>query len=236
VTGEPPCVVFALQREAKPFLRRLRGVRKDASAPWRGWLGRAAEGLAVRVMLCGVGKWSARGMLGKWLETAAPPPLLIAAGFAGALTPELHAGDIVRPAEIVDEDGQVWPVRGLPGAAGRMVTHTHMIGQPVDKQALGQRWGASAVDMESAEIARLCAERGIPFGCVRVISDRMQDALSPKLLVLLEGHSRREVSLRRVLWEVAKSPRFAVELARLARTTGRAARRLADALASELGL
>src|SRR5205814_2188476 len=154
----------------------------DPSAPWKGngWTGTIPGGRAVRVLLCGVGRYSADAMLKKWLTGGRCPPLLVSAGFAGALTPGLDIGSLVRPAELVDDEaGRVWPVTGIPGTSGRVVTHAFMIGRPADKEALGRKWRADAVDMESAAVARLCSEHAIPFGCVRVISDRLQDRLPP---------------------------------------------------------
>lgn len=230
---EPPCVAFALKREARPFLRRLRGVRVDPTAPWRGngWTGTTPAGRPVRALLCGVGKYGVEPMLTRWLAKCPPPPLLLSVGFAGGLVPELAIGALVRPAELVDDEtGRTWPATGLPESRGRLVTHTFMIGRPADKEALGRKWQAEAVDMESAAFARFCAERGIPFGCVRVISDRAQDRLPLELVGLLEGHSRREISLKRLAWSLVRRPSFLFELWRLARDTRRAARVLADEL------
>ena len=224
---EPPCLVFALRREAGPFLRRLQSVRVDPAAPWKGngWTGTTPGGRPVRVLLCCVGRYSADAMLKKWLAGGRAPPLLVSAGFAGALIPGIDIGSLVRPAELVDDKtGRVWAVTGVPGVSGRMVTHTFMIGDPDDKEALGKKWRADAVDMESAALARVCAERSSPFGCVRAISDRMQDCLATELLALIEGHGRREISFVRLVRGLLRRPSFLFELWRLARDTRRAAR------------
>jgi hypothetical protein len=81
--------------------------------------------------------------------------------------------------------------------------------------------------MESAVVARRCAAAGLPFGCLRVISDDVQTSLSPKLLGLLAGG---RVSVRRLLAALLGSPGMVAELWRLARDTRFAAGRLAVAL------
>ena len=231
--SEPPCLAFALKREAKPFLRRLRRVRIDPSAPWTGdgWTGTTPGGRPVRVLLCGVGRSSVEEMLKKWLAGGRRPPLLVCAGFAGGLTPDLGIASVIRPAQLIDDQtGRTWPASGIAGAAGRLVMHVFMIGRPADKEALGRKWQATAVDMESAEFARICLEHAIPFGCVRVISDRMRDRLPTELLGLVESHRRREISTTRLVRSLIGRPSFAFELWRLARDTRRAARVLAEEL------
>ena len=46
-----------------------------------------------------------------------------------------------------------------------------------EKRALAEASGAIAVDMESAEIARVAASRNVPFLLVRAVSDRAADDL-----------------------------------------------------------
>src|SRR5207245_980677 len=68
---------------------------------------------------------------------------------------------------------------------------------------------------------------GIPFGCVRAISDTADTALSPALLSVLSGG---QVSPSRLASVVLRAPRVVPELWRLGRDTRRAARRLASVL------
>ena len=71
------------------------------------------------------------------------------------------------------------------------------------------------------------AEKGVPFGCLRVISDSADQALDPKLAALLGGP---RVSAWSVLKLLLRSPRLARELFRLARQTRHASRQLGLAL------
>ena len=108
-----------------------------------------------------------------------------------------------------------------------------MIATLQEKRRVGLKHGALAADMESAVVARLCRGRGLPFGCVRVISDAVDTALSPTILELL---SRERVSLPRLASAVLTQPRLAKELWRLAKDTAQAADQLASALGELLTL
>ena len=101
------------------------------------------------------------------------------------------------------------------------------------KRSLGERFGAAAVDMESAALARLCHQRGVPFGCLRTISDDLDTPLSPHLGRLLR---RGRVSPWRLALALARHPLMAGELWRLAGATRHAARQLSTALGALLTL
>jgi adenosylhomocysteine nucleosidase len=51
------------------------------------------------------------------------------------------------------------------------------VADTAEKQRLAAAYGASLVDMEAAGVARLGAMRGIPFYCVKGISDGYRDQL-----------------------------------------------------------
>jgi hypothetical protein len=108
-----------------------------------------------------------------------------------------------------------------------------MVTDPGEKRALGERYGAAAVDMETAAVARACGRAGVPFGCVRAISDDVDTPLSPRLAALLAGG---RVSPLRLLGQVARAPGLVGELWRLARQTRLAARQLGRALGELLTL
>jgi adenosylhomocysteine nucleosidase len=96
---------------------------------------------------------------------------------------------------------------------------------------LGEKYAAQAVDMETATVARLCNQHGVPFRCLRAISDEMDTALSPRLISLLFGG---RVSPLRLLAVLAASPRLIKELLRLARHTRLAGQQLDKALGQVL--
>ena len=103
----------------------------------------------------------------------------------------------------------------------------NLIGAPAEKRRLGERSGAVAVDMETAVVARLCGAAGVPFGCLRVISDDVDTPLSESLLDVLRGG---RVGPGRLAAAILRRPSLVAELMRLGAHTRTAARRLAVGL------
>jgi adenosylhomocysteine nucleosidase len=243
-----PCVLFALRREAHFFRRTFRPHTRFPGAPCWAWFCGPAW-LTVLVVETGVGAAATERalswLLGRPLLGNVPyrPKLVLAAGFAGALRPGLRVGDLVLATELADDRGNVWPAT-WPGELppgewrpplhrGRLLTAPALVGDPGQKQQLGQRHDALAVDMEAATVARVCARHEVPFGCLRAISDEAGTPLSPQLVEVLGSGRVKPWHLLRVL---ARRPRLAAELWRLARDTRRAARLLGSGLGEVLTL
>lgn len=222
------CVAFALGREATPF--RSRGVftRRHADAPCRADE-RVINGRRMLILETGVGE-RAVTVAGAWLHSQSVNGV-ISAGYCGALSPELSVGDVVQARELLAPDGTIWPLEVIPTLSGRTVLRaigaTKLIGTKHAKQQLHTQTGAAIVDMESAAWARHCADAGIPFSIVRVVSDSAADELSPRLLGLL---AQGKVRPMRVMAALLRSPGLIREFLRLAGRTRRAAINLADAL------
>jgi nucleoside phosphorylase len=245
---DDPCVLFALRREAAPFLREFRPQQPFPGAPCRARFC-GPSWLSVLVLETGVGAGATRAavdwLLGKPQLGGVPyrPKLILAAGFAGALIPGLLVGDVLLATEVCDPEGTCWPATwpgDLPGGEWRpplhrvrLATAPAIVATPEGKRALGERTGAAAVDLESAAAAGACRRHGVPFGCVRAISDEADTPLSPGLAALVAGG---RVAPGRVLAALARSPRLAGELWRLARSTRLAAEQLGAALGEVLTL
>ncbi len=245
---DDPCVLFALRRESAPFLREFRPQQGFPGAPcWARFCG--PEWLSVLVVETGIGPARAEAVL-TWLLGAPKlgdvpyrPRVVLSAGFAGALQPGRAVGDVILATEVVDAAGTCWPATwpAEPPAGEwrpplhreRLLTLDRLVGSPEEKEALGRQHQAAAVDMESAAVARLCQKHGVPFGCVRAVSDDLRMPLSPRLVSLLAGG---RVSLPRVAAALATSPGLVGELWRLARHTRVAADNLGKALGELLTL
>lgn len=243
-----PCLLFALRRESRAFRRTFRPQDPFPGAPcWARFCGPAW--LSVLVLETGVGadrtEVALRWVLGKPRLDQLPyqPRVLLSAGFAGALHPDYRVGDVILATEVVEPTGASWPTT-WPGALptgpwrpplhrGRLLSSAHLIADPAEKEALGRTHDALAVDMESAGVARLCSQHGIPFGCVRVISDDVHTRLSPQLAFPLSDGRASPV---RVAAALLRAPRLGGELWRLARDTRRAAEQLGQALGELLTL
>jgi adenosylhomocysteine nucleosidase len=165
------------------------------------------------------------------------PKFVLGAGFAGALRSELKIGDVLIADEVTDSARQTWSTT-WPGETGPMKLQPHwhrgrlftaesIVGRPKEKKRLGLDHDALAVDMESAAIAKACAGAGIPFGCVRAISDEADTPVSPQIVKLL---IEERISLLRVIGTALRRPALLPEFRRLAGDTRKAAARLAETL------
>jgi adenosylhomocysteine nucleosidase len=243
-----PCVIFALSREAGPFIREFPPNQSFPGAPCRARFCGPAW-LSVLVLETGPGLAATTKAL-DWLATEPllenlryRPKVILSAGFAGALQESHAVGDILLATEIVDHEGNGWPATWpdtLPPGEwrpplhrGRILTAANLIASPEEKRSLAKRHDAAGVDMESAAVAQYSSRRGIPFGCVRAISDAATTALSPQLLQLLAGG---QVAPLCVVSALVRRPWLARELMRLARDTRFAADQLAKALGELLTL
>lgn len=243
-----PCVIFALGREARDFRREFRPHLAFPGGPCIAHFCGPAW-LSVLVVETGVGSARMAASL-EWLLRAPRlggvpyrPKVVVSAGYSGALREDSQIGDVLLATDIADLAGNVWPTT-WPGALpaekwcpalhrGRLLTVAGLIATAEEKRRLGQKYQAAAVDMETAVVARLCSEHGVPFGCVRAISDNLDIDLSHQLVELVfEGR----VAPGRLLAALARRPRLASQLWRLARHTRLASRNLGKALGELLTL
>jgi adenosylhomocysteine nucleosidase len=185
-------VLFALEREAAPFRRLARGLPR------------------VRILVTGVGRRHASAAAERLLRNQPMPQIVIAAGFCGALAPQLKVGDVLT---------------------SRILTVDRLVSDPAEKRRYAQEFDADAVDMESAAIEEVCAAKQVEFRSVRAVSDTANTALSPELVRLLSGGN---VSIWKAMKALARRPALLSEFRRLARDTLLAARNLADALMAVL--
>jgi adenosylhomocysteine nucleosidase len=89
---------------------------------------------------------------------------MISTGYCGALDPALGLGDIVVSAETRIECARPYR-RGMIHSMDRVAVTAD------EKRALRAETGADAVEMEAAAVQRRAEELGIPFSCIRVVSD-----------------------------------------------------------------
>jgi adenosylhomocysteine nucleosidase len=148
----------------------------------------------------GIGPGRSAHRIEKVLQEVRPSKILVI-GYAGALDSRLKVGDIfiarkaipLSPQEHKDlplaapepsggAELHLWQdlhaagcTAGLEINLGDLLTSAHIVGDPKQKNLLFHKFGAQAVDMETAAIAAVAAVHGVPIGCVRTISDTAQD-------------------------------------------------------------
>jgi adenosylhomocysteine nucleosidase len=105
---------------------------------------------------------------------------VVSTGFAGALDPELKVGDAFLSSHVIQHGGGLkypveLPVNAVETRAktGVLLTIDTVAQDSITKARLRES-GASAVDMEASAVAEQASRRGVPFYCVRAISDEAE--------------------------------------------------------------
>jgi hopanoid-associated phosphorylase len=172
VTG----VVAALDFEARSLGKRSEQILVSTSGIGAGNAARAARSLA-----------------------AAGAAALLSWGVAGALDPALHCGTAVLPIEVLGQGrrfqtDRLWHARvagalqgRVPLVSGALLTSEVAVASAALKASLFQQTAAAAVDMESAAVAEVAAELGLPFLTLRVILDTARDSLPDSILSSFQG-------------------------------------------------
>jgi len=153
---------------------------------------------------------------------------LVSFGIAGALAPELRAGDVVISTEVVSETGS-WraedPFRmrvarlanEIGALEGAVFGAPEIVASSAEKRRAREATGALAVDLESDTVARIAMLAGIPFVVVRAIADPLYRQLPPAALIPLAEDGTPRLS--RVLASVLRRPQQVATLFELARET-----------------
>ena len=210
-------------------------------------LRRNAAGLSLRndgtlVSISGIGGPAATAGAHALLTHGATA--LMSFGMAGGLDPTLRPGRIVLPHRVITLDGaayataRAWgaglaaqvPAGMPPPAHGVLLTTDRAIDGAEAKAALFRATGAVAVDMESAAIAKVAAEHGLPFMAVRVIVDAAEDTLPPSVVAASDAG---ELNLTMLLAGLLRAPAEILPLLRLAHRYA-AAKRSLTAMAAVL--
>jgi adenosylhomocysteine nucleosidase len=206
-------IVAALEREVRPLMKEWRVSEKEHA----GRNFRFFEDGDIVLVCGGIGAEAAR-RAAEAVIAIYSPKLIYSAGFAGALDPALKVADVVQPRRVVNAgDGSSVD---LDRGEGVLVSFGS-VANPAQKARLRDSFGARAVDMEAAAVARAAEARGVPFAVVKVISDKFDFSfLSMERFVDSNGQFLE----RRFAWFAALRPWLWPQVARLARNSNRASR------------
>lgn len=215
--------VFAMPMEARPFVRRLR-LRRVALGGLPAWDGRLPGGRPVTAVVTGMGTALATAGCRRLLDER-PVERAVVVGITGAVENVTPIGTVVRPEAVVHSGtGRRYRPHplgpGQPAPAGVMWTTDEIINEPEAIGALRAQ-GVVCLDMETAAVAGVCEERGIPWSVIRVISDRATDgSVDPEVFRM--SNQDGTPNPRAVLRYFAAHPGRLPVMARLARGASRA--------------
>src|ERR1035441_5014683 len=209
-------ICFALKEEASPF-RKI-----------------AAGKSGIVILLTGIGRQNAEESVREFLATHSPE-LVLTCGFAGGLNPDLKLGEIVFEIGNQSEPLDVGCYEKLVAAGAKPAKFfcaDRIATTIAEKKKLRDGTGADAVEMESAAIHAVCAERGIPCATVRVISDIANKNLPLDFNALAKPD--KNLDFGKLFFTIAKSPGKIGALLELQKKTKFAAERLAEVLSKIL--
>ena len=236
--GRPIGLVAALSWEVRPLLRRQSGAgRVEKDGPVYSFLARETP---VHLTVAGVGAENAyraaRRLLDRYRVRG-----LVTIGFAGGLADSLNAGDIVLADHVTDQrTGERFDCSGELSLNGLgPIEHAHrggllsvmeVVTAAAEKRKLAGKWGAVAVDMESAGVGRAASESGVAFAAVKAITDTAMQSISFDFARCRSEHNG--LSFWKIAREGMRTSQAIRDVWMLAKGARIAARALAEALGS----
>jgi adenosylhomocysteine nucleosidase len=221
-------IIAAMPAELKPLVEGWKPLHLPRGEnAWQG----SIEGAACIAVCAGMGKAAAERACATAIREA-PLNTLVSIGWAGALSCGLQPGDAYVVNEVVDGvSGERFPTQS-PARAGnapplKLVTIDH-VALAAEKRRLGESNQAVLVDMEAVTVARFARSQGIPFYCLKAVSDTANEVL-PDFSRYTD--TQGQLQLAALLAHVAIRPRYWPGLARI----GKNGRKGAYAMASALG-
>lgn len=223
-------ITFAVDDEFAPWgklrsFERVPGVEVEAYSC-------IAKGLEILVILTGVGgkKAWANALHSIWNGAA---DVCVSTGLAGGLRPEHLIGEVCVAKE-VESTGQDRPIacdeqlvelamRSGAKSIGTLVSVDRVVITAESKHELGMT--GDAVDMESADVLARAAVLGVRAVAIRAISDSSQEDLPVDFNRVVTGDG--DVSIPRVLGELARHPSSLPALVKFGRQSRSAAEKLA---------
>ncbi len=240
-------LIAAMTQESDALLRCIEGWKRIALGSF-GCKSFILSGRTCLLATSGMGVRRASEAARNLVEKSTPR-LLISFGIAGAVETDLEIGDVVAPESVCRLDQGVpgpllplapWPVaawdavaqvlgrRGARLLAGTAVTTG---GSQVTKNQL-REMSHPILEMETAGIAQVAAENGIPLLSLRAISDGPRAPIPFDLGEIMDEDANLQAA--RMLMTMLRRPGIVLHFRRLMRNTRIAADNAAVALAAAL--
>ncbi|MFB0505490.1 MAG: purine phosphorylase [Thermodesulfobacteriota bacterium] len=209
-------VVTALKAEAQVLIKKPMATGEVLHLP---------EGILLKIS--GIGARRARVASETLVKKGATA--LLSWGSAGGLLATLSPGSLILPEKVLSSDrisfsvDTQWHERLCARLSGHADLHTGLLIQsptvlrsPEEKIAMFNRYGAIAVDMESAAVAQVALLEGVPFMAIRAVSDPAYVSIPPSAMITID--ERGIFRPVRLLRSIFRHPRELLPLVRLART------------------
>jgi adenosylhomocysteine nucleosidase len=227
-------IIAAMPGELKPLTRGWQHERRNGTDLWH-W--RSNENVWIAACV-GAGVGAATRAFAE-IEKDGPIDEVISTGWAGALREEIVPGKAYDVSTVIDArtgerfltpyaDGSV---DGSPRSQNRDLVHPGLwlvtnakVADKTEKKRLASTYEAALVDMEAAGVARLAKMRGIPFYCIKGISDGYSDNLPDfNCFISKDG----QFQLLRFVFFVLPRPWYWLVLIRMGENSRKAARSIA---------
>lgn len=181
---------------------------------------RAGLGDRVRVLSHGPGRAPARAAAAELAGSGVS--LLISAGLAGGLAPDIGVGDVILAGAVLGAAGERLDCLGLPAdidaagpRRGLLAEALAPVASPAAKRDLHAASGALGVDMESYGVGLGARAAGLPFFALRAVSDPFDQAIPAAALAGMRADG--SVAIGPVLAGLARRPAALGELIALGR-------------------
>jgi adenosylhomocysteine nucleosidase len=159
---------------------------------------------------------------------------VVSTGFCGALDPRMAVADIVIADCIL-----TWNTRQRAATAGAprggtahcgTICSTDRVARTAEEKRILAGEGAIAVEMEAAGVAECARERGLPFYCIRTVTDLAGETMVNDFNASLRSDGHFDTII--ILGNLLRSPWARLpELVRLGRRCALASRALGDFIA-----
>jgi adenosylhomocysteine nucleosidase len=219
-------ITFALPSESSYLVRQLR-YAEDVDNLLIGKIGKRE----IAIVHTGVGSKNCNARLEILLHKARPD-FVITSGFAGAVTEDLHVGDLILAENfsnrtLLDLAREI--LRERHAKAVRLFTSTSVIDSVSERDRIARESGAAAVDMETGAIVAICAAHDMPLLSLRAITDapKEQFPAPPDVLFDIEHQQTR---YGRLFGYLLRHPAAIPRLLRFSREIKQVSAKLADAV------
>ena len=178
---------------------------------------------AAIVAIGGIGEKFARRAAEVAIDHA-HPKLLLSAGIAGAISPNLKVGNVARIREVVDvATGTRYATTG-----GEWVLATSQdVSDTDEKNSLLAKFDADVVDMEAVAVAQAALDHGLQFASIKAISDDAGFVMPPMNRFI---GSDGKFETHRFLMYIALHPRWWSTLGKIKANSELASKNLCEAV------